>query len=47
MTDAKTAGKPIVKRGGYGSGSKPISQLAPPPKTPGIGAKRGSVNPKK
>jgi hypothetical protein len=47
MTDAKSAGKPIEKRGGYGSGSKPISQLAPPPKTPGIGAKPAPANPKK
>lgn len=27
------------KRGGYGSGSKLVSDLAPPPKTPGLGAK--------
>jgi hypothetical protein len=27
------------KRGGYTSGAKPVSQLKPPPKGPGIGAR--------
>ena len=27
------------KRGGYTSGAKPVTQLKPPPKGPGIGAR--------
>jgi hypothetical protein len=29
----------IEKRGGYPSSSKPVKELAPPPKGPGAGAK--------
>ena len=34
----KTA-KPIEKKGGYPAGDKLVSELAPPPKGPGAGAK--------
>ena len=34
----KTA-KPIEKKGGYPAGDKLVSDLAPPPKGPGAGAK--------
>lgn len=30
------------KRGGYTSGAKPVSQLKPPPRGPGIGARPSS-----
>ena len=29
----------VDKRGGYTSGAKPVSQLKPPPRGPGIGAR--------
>ena len=40
MGDKRTA--PIEKRGGYPAGEKPVSQLAPPPKGPGVGSKPAS-----
>ena len=40
------AAKPRAVRGGYGSGSKPVSQLKPPPKTRGVGSQRASTGKK-
>ncbi len=34
----------IEKRGGYESSSKPVKQLAPPPKGPGAGAKPAATS---
>lgn len=31
--------KRIEKKGGYGAGAKAVSELKPPPKTPGVGSK--------
>jgi hypothetical protein len=31
--------KPDEQRGGYPSGSKPVTQLKPPPKGPGVGSR--------
>jgi len=31
--------KRIEKKGGYGAGTKAVSELKPPPKTPGVGTK--------
>jgi len=36
---AMRRGPTIEKRGGYTSGPKPVSQLKPPPKGPGIGTR--------
>lgn len=37
---ATKKGQPVEeKRGGYTSGAKPVSQLKPPPRGPGIGAR--------
>jgi len=36
----------IEKKGGYESGARPVTQLPPPPKGPGAGAKPAST-PKK
>jgi predicted DNA binding CopG/RHH family protein len=41
-----TTAKPRAVRGGYASGSKPVSELKPPPKTPGAGSKRASTGKK-
>jgi hypothetical protein len=36
---AKTPSPAWEKRGGYPSGNKTVSELTPPPKRPGVGAK--------
>lgn len=40
MADKKAT--PIEKKGGYPAGNKPVSQLPPPPKGPGVGSKPSS-----
>jgi hypothetical protein len=44
MAKPNGAGKipSLEKRGGYESGSKKVTELAPPPKGPGAGAKPAS-----
>lgn len=40
MTEKNTQReKRIEKKGGYGAGAKAVSELKPPPKTPGVGSK--------
>jgi hypothetical protein len=43
---AGKANPSIEKKGGYESGSRPATQLPPPPKGPGAGAKPASTSKK-
>jgi len=44
---AKIARSTMKRRGGYEAGSKLVSELKPPPKTPGAGSKPAAGSGKK